>query len=349
MDSVVRPVHIKDVLDGVSRMPFLNKHAWRSAQQECHELRRTVAHLRAGTRPSRKTRGMRNVKRYLNLASIDESGLLVIRKPDPYLHQRKLIVVPKDILPGTLHALHLHFTHCTETQLQKLFHRYFYCIGSDNVIKTVVENCHQCTSMKKVPTELFEQSSSDSPTTVGQKFACDVIKRRKQNIFTIRDIHSAYTVASIIPDETGPTLRSALLSDSSFLRGPTCTIRVDNAPGFISLKGDKLLQSHGLQLDYGNSKNINKNPCAEKCNQELETELLKIDSSGSPVTNCTLQLAIHSLNSRIRNRGLTAQEIVTCRDHITGKQLQFNDAELCERQELLRDQNHPSSTKSKAP
>ena len=203
--------------------------------------------------------------------------------------------------------------------------------------------------MKKVPTELFEQSSSDSPTTVGQKFACDVIKRRKQNIFTIRDIHSAYTVASIIPDETGPTLRSALLSDSSFLRGPTCTIRVDNAPGFISLKGDKLLQSHGLQLDYGNSKNINKNPCAEKCNQELETELLKIDSSGSPVTNCTLQLAIHSLNSRIRNRGLTAQEIVTCRDHITGKQLQFNDAELCERQELLRDQNHPSSTKSKAP
>ncbi len=349
MDSVVRPVNIKDILDGTSRMPFLNKQAWKSAQQECHQLRRTVAHLRAGTRPSRKTRGMRNVKRYLTLCSIDESGLLIVRKPDPYLHQRKLIVVPKDILPGTLHALHLHFTHCTETQLQKLFHRYFYCIGSDNVIKTVVENCHQCTSMKKVPTELFEQSSSASPTTVGQKFAFDVIKRRKQNIFAIRDIHSAYTVASIIPDETGPTLRSVLLSDSSFLRGPTCTIRVDNAPGFISLKGDKLLQSHGLQLEYGNSKNINKNPCAEKYNQELETELLKVDSSGSPVTDSTLQLAIHTLNTRIRNRGLSAKEIITCRDHITGKQLQFSDAELCERQERLREQNHHSSAKSKAP
>ena len=299
-------------------MPFLNNKAWLSAQQECHELRRTVAHLRAGTRPSRKTRGMRNVKRYLKIASISTCGLLVVRKPDPYLHMRELIVVPKDILPGVLHALHLHFSHCTETQLLQLFHRYFYCVGSDSSIKTVVEHCHQCTALKKIPTELFEQGSTVSPTTIGQQFSADVIKRKGQTILSLRDIHSAYTTADIIQDETGSSLRSTLLSCSSYLRGPTCSIRVDNAPGLRTLKDDKILSSNSITLDYGHVKNANKNPCAEKCNQELETELLKTDPSGSSASNAKLQSAVHMLNSRIRNHGLSTKEIVTCRNQMTG-------------------------------
>ena len=78
---------------------------------------------------------MRNVKRYIKLASIDDFGLLVIRKPDQYLYQRELIVVSKDILPGILHAMHLYFSHCAEAQLLKVFQRYFYCIGSEAVKK----------------------------------------------------------------------------------------------------------------------------------------------------------------------------------------------------------------------
>ena len=347
--AVVRPVSVSDVMNGSARMPFLNKHAWLSAQQECHELRRTAAHLRAGTRPSRKTRGMRNVKRYLNLASFDDFGLLIVRKPDPYLHMRHLIVVPKDILPGVLHALHLHFSHCTEAQLLKVFHRYLYCIGSDSVIKAVVENCHQCAALKKIPNELFEQSSTASPTTIGQQFSSDVIKRKGQAIFSLRDTHSSYTTAMIVPDETGPSLRSALISCSSYLRGPTSSVRVDNAPGLLSLKNDQILQSHGITLEYGNVKNINKNPCAEKCNQELELELLKVDPTGSPVSDATLQLAAHALNSRIRNRDLSAKEIVTCRDQVTGKLLNIDDSALSQRQEQLRERNHPFSAKSKAP
>ena len=53
--SVVRSVSVSDVLSGEARMPFMNKQAWKSAQQECHELRRTFAHLRAGTPPSDKS------------------------------------------------------------------------------------------------------------------------------------------------------------------------------------------------------------------------------------------------------------------------------------------------------
>ena len=347
--SVVRAVNVSDVLSGSARMPFLNEQAWRAAQQECHELRRAFAHLRAGTRPSRKSKGMRNVKRYLNLASINGNGVLVVCKPDPYFHQRKLTIVPKDILPGIVNALHLHFTHCCESQLKKLFNRYFYCIGSEAVIKSVVEACHQCASLRKVPKEIFDQSSSASPTSIGQQFAADVIKRQSQCIFALRDIHSSFTTAQIISDEKAPSLRSALLTSSSFLRAPTCEVRVDNAPGFLCLREDSMLVSQGIALDYGRVKNVNKNPCAEKCNQELELELLKVDSSGSPVSDSTLQAAIQVLNSRIRNRGLSAKEIVTCRDQVTHKILEIDDELLSKQQEAIREKNHPSSAKSKAP
>ena len=346
-NSVVRSVSVSDVLSGAARMPFLNKQAWLSAQQECHELRRTFAYLRAGTRPSRKSRGLRNVKRYLNLATIDTNGLLIVSKPDPHLHLRRLIVVPRDILPGILHALHLFFTHCTESQMLKLFNRYFYAIGSDAVIKSVVENCHQCSALKKVPKEMFEQTSSASPTSIGQQFAADVIKRNRQAIFALRDIHSAYTTAAVIPDETASSLRSALFL-CAFLRAPACSVRVDNAPGFRSLKGDPILLSKGIEIDLGNVKNINKNPCAEKCNQELELELLKVDSSGAPVTDLVLQSAVDTLNSRVRNRGLSAKEIVTCRDQVTNEPLSIDDRLLCQQQEQLRERNHPASARSKA-
>ena len=292
---------------------------------------------------------MRNVKRYLNLATINQNGVLIVRKPDPYLHQRNLTIVPKDILPGILLALHLHFTHCSESQLKKLFNRYFYCIGSDAIIKSVIDNCHQCASLCKIPKEIFDQSSSASPTTIGQQFAADVIKRQAQCIFALRDIHSSFTTAQIIPDEKAPTLRSALLTSSAFLRTPTSEVRVDNAPGFLGLREDSVLVSHGISLDYGRVKNVNKNPCAEKCNQELELELLKVDSTGSAVSDSTLQTAVHVLNSRIRNRGLSAKEIVTCRDQVTHRLLPINDELLSKQQKEIRKKNHPSSAKSKAP
>ena len=112
---------------------------------------------------------------------------------------------------------------------------------------------------------------------------------------------------------------------------------MDNAPGFRALMGDRVLASH-----------INKNPFAEKCNQELELELLKVDPTSSPVAQLTLQKAIGSLNSRIRNRGLSAKEIVLCRDQVTHELLQINDSALSKQQESSRNQNHPSSAKSKA-
>ena len=72
-------------------------------------------------------------------------------------------------------------------------------------------------------------------------------------------------------------------------------MRVDNALGFNSLRNDQQLCAHGISLDFGRTKNVNKNPVGEKANSELEIELLKIDPTGAPVSNVTLQNAVHAL------------------------------------------------------
>ena len=348
-NSVVNAVTVTEVLDGSARIPFYNKSAWRSAQQNCQALRKTHTYLINGTRPSKKAKNILSVRRYLEVCSLDSaSGLIIVRKSDPYMLQRDLIVVPADILRGFLTALHLYFNHATVLQLKKVFNRYFFALNLDASVTDVVDSCSQCTALKSLPKETFTQSTSPTPQAPGQLFAADVIKRSKQLIFAIRDVHSSFSVAEIIPDETAKALQSALITTTTNLRCPQCSIRVDSAPGFKSLKNDEQLKSLDISLDFGRTKNINKNPVGEKANSELEAELLKLDPTGAPVSNLTLQKAVHMLNSRIRNRGLSSREILFCRDQITSKHLDISDSELSKLQHELRLQNHIPSALSKS-
>ena len=345
--SVVHSVTIGDVLTGKSRMPFLNTTAWKTAQHDCSALRRCFAHLTQGTRPTRKAKNVTDVRRYLNVVSLDHSGLIVVKKQDPFAVQRTLIVVPRHILPGIITALHIYFEHATKNQLLQTFKRYFYGIGSDSIVQNVVDSCSHCNSLKRLPPEICEQTSSPSPTKIGEQFAVDVIRRCSQKIFTTREVHSSFTSAMILSDEKADTLRDALLQETTMLRSLHCSIRVDNAPGFVSLKNDKTLLHNGIHLDFGRVKNPNKNPVAEKCNQEFEDELLRLDPSGKPIDKSTLSKVLQTLNCRIRNRGLSAREILFCRDQVTGVSLAIDDATLSTMQEEIRHRNHRASINSK--
>ena len=59
-ECVVRntSISVDDVLDGSSKLPFTTRSTWRTIQSECPDLRRTCAHLRQGTRPSKKITDM---------------------------------------------------------------------------------------------------------------------------------------------------------------------------------------------------------------------------------------------------------------------------------------------------
>ena len=67
----------------------------------------------------------------------------------------------------------------------------------------------------------------------------------------VRGVHSSFTCASIIDDETVNTLRSALLANTSILRNSSCFIRIDAATGFQALRNDLQLKQFDIELDFG--------------------------------------------------------------------------------------------------
>ena len=76
-----------------------------------------------------------------------------------------------------------------------------------------------------------------------------------------------------MPDETSATLRTHLLNDTALFRVNPAEIRVDNAPGFVGLQHDQILNRHGVTLDFGRVKNKNKTAVVDKGIQEFEQEL----------------------------------------------------------------------------
>ena len=125
-------------------------------------------------------------------------------------------------------------------------------------------------------------------------------------------------------------------------------IRVDAAPGLTTLKSDKILRKQNIILEIGHSKNINKNPIAEHAIQELGTECLKISPEGGPLSCVTLALATANLNCRVRGNRLSARELWTQRDQVTGEQLPINDWQIIQKQPFSREHNHGFSSNVKS-
>ncbi len=133
------------------------------------------------------------------------------------------------------------------------------------------------------------------------------------------------------------------------MAAPPSVIRVDPAPGFASLSNDATLRQYGFVVEVGRIKNPNKNPVAEKCVAELGDKLLRICPEGGPVSLLSLAVATANLNTRIRNRGLSAREMWLQRDQFTNSQIPLSDFLLLQQQHSSRLRNHPASERSKAP
>ena len=258
--AVVRPVNITELTNGSARLPYTNRSTWFQIQSECSDLRRTRAHLKQGTRPSRKLTNIKDVKRYLQVANIDKDGLLVTQSTDPFSTKQTRIIVPRQVLPGFLLSLHLKLDHPTPHQLKSVCRRYFFALDIDQAIDHMSANCHICLSLKKCPKISPPQVSSDPPNAIGVSFAADVIRRERQLIFLIRECVTSYTVCLLIPDEQKVTLRDHLIqlcAELIPLDGPLAVIRTDAAPGFVALTNDELLAKHRIAIEIGNRKNHN--------------------------------------------------------------------------------------------
>ena len=123
---------------------------------------------------------------------------------------------------------------------------------------------------------------------------------------------------------------------------------VDNASGLKALGSDSALKSHDIILVFSEMKNVNKNPVAEYAVNEFGLECLHICPKGGPVTRVTLALATANMNSRIRHRGLTAKEVWTQCDQVTGDQLALEDRHIILKQHCECSLNHGANALSKS-
>ncbi|KAK3083239.1 hypothetical protein FSP39_017533 [Pinctada imbricata] len=349
-DAVVRSISVQDVINNKIALPYITRSAWFAIQSECPDLRRTHAHLKQGTRPSRKLTNLKDVKRYLSVARIARDGLLVVDRSDPFQPTTELIIVPRSVLDGLITALHISLDHPTRHQMQMVLKRHFYALDLPRAIENACESCHTCASLKKFPDKLERQTSDDKVAGIGTVFAADVLKRNCQLVCVLRESVTSYTTACVIPNEKRETLREALLRlvmELHPLDGPPAVIRVDPAPGFFALRDDAILGKFRIVLEFGRVKNKNKNPVAEKAIAELEDELLRQEPGGGPGTDFTLSVAVARLNSRIRFTGLSARELWTQRSQFTNEQLPVSDLHAIDQKYALRDTNHPASAFSK--
>ena len=110
-NSVVRSCTVKDVLESGAPVPYSSRSGWYELQVSCESLRRTCAHLKQGTRPSKKSTAVKDVKRYLQVAKVARDGLLVVEQHSPNIGRVEKIVVPRDYLHGLLECLHIKLHH----------------------------------------------------------------------------------------------------------------------------------------------------------------------------------------------------------------------------------------------
>ena len=210
--------------------------------------------------------------------------------------------------------------------------------------------CTHCTSLKSIPSHLYPQSSTPPPDKIGVSFSLDVMRRYRQYAVILRETISSFTLTDLIENEQHITLLNAIIAlyaGVCTLGDGGATIRVDPAPGLRALVNDRVCKEHGIVIELGAEKNINKNPVAEHAIKELGIECLHVCPDEGPLSKVTLALATANMNSRIRQDGLSAKEIWTQRDQITGEQLPIEDRLIILKQHFNRVHNHGFSAKSK--
>ena len=349
---MMQRVTADDITSGRAKLPFTSRSGWLTIQAACQYLRRTHAHLKQWTRPSKKITNAKDVKRYLNVASIDRYGVLVVRRNDPLSPSRECIIVPRMVLNGLVTALHIQLDHPSAHQLKQVMRRYLFALDLDRAIETISHICRHCASLINTPTVTVPQSTSDPPEVVGISYAADIIKRERQLILVMRECVTSYAACCYVTDERRDTIRDSLINVCIGLRpldGPPAVIRTYPAPGFAALANDALLAKYRLTIiELGRVKNVNKNPVAEKAVRELECELLHQQPTGDTVTQLVLSVATAHINTGVRNKGFSSRELWTQRDQFTNEQLPLTDCNLICHQHALRNANHAHSQLSKS-
>ena len=351
-DNVVRNINVEDINKGIVQMPFTQQNAWKHAQFGDKTLVTLRELIKTGQLPEkRKTCGDFTILKLLhNLfrkgdLQISSQGLITVSHTQESGVKSQAIVVPTSMYPGLVHAIHIKTMHASKQQMFRLMSRYFYTPGHQRVISEVVDRCHTCLSLKQLPKELFPETTGEI-LGFGSHFACDVMVRNRQKVLLIREKLSQFTMGRILERETADEILNALIMlIADFIPDYGTVIRTDNAPQFQKLssldaESESWLRKFNIKLELGSTFNSNKNPIAENMVKEVHKEINKAGFLNEQINDIQLMVVLKNINSRVRDRGLSAKEMCFMRDQATNKNIVQNDVDLRQTQHEKRIASH---------
>jgi hypothetical protein len=330
--------------NNLNDLPLGNMKSWKLLQEQDYACSEAFKRLKIGQQPAKKGKFSNDIRRYFNACQAKD--LLVVHEKIPNTTQNtEKIVIPKDMVKAVV--VHLHYNndqHMSAHQLEKTFNRYYFGIHVKQTVHEVMDNCLLCKANKIIPKSKPEYRSISNPEHPGLVFNADVIRRHGQKIIVCTDIFSSFTTAKIIINEKSQTLLQSLIECISPIRSNNpVLIRTDSATGFKSLTKDPSLEKLSIKIETTDPSNKNSIGTVDKAIRELEEEIVKAAPHSSAINQTILALALDSLNKKIRNRGLSAHEILFSRENQSNKNLTLSDDKLLNDQKLIKASNNEKS------
>ena len=330
-----------------NNIPLGSTGSWKKLQMEDYACSEAYKRLKSGQQPNKRGQNSNDIRRYYSVCQA--KNLLVVEDTIPNTTQiKQRIVVPKHLVPTVITHLHAEDNkHLSSYQLEKTFNRYFFGIHIKDVIKETLHSCLFCQSNKELPKKK-EFESISNPEYPGCIFNADIIRRHQQKILVCTDLFSSYTTACLVENEKAESLSKGLITLISPIRNQgQVLIRTDSATGFKALENSPNLEKLKLKVETTDPSNKNSIATVDNAIKLLEREIVKNAPHSTSINETILALAVRNLNSIIRNRGLSAHEIMFARDDTSNVNLHFSDKQLAENQQSNKHQNSSLTSKVK--
>ena len=344
----IKKVSVDNIIQGKVMVPFLSPAAIKSMQQECSSCVKAIEYIKNGVIPQANNRKITDAKRYVRDCKVDKDGLLYAERTTPDFKKKKVHVIPKHLGKAVVFAQHIALNHCKKSQMKLFTDRNMYLLQAAKIIKEAIKSCHLCLAADNLIKEPPIFSSETVPSHPGSNLVADVMKHSKQNILVAVDDATGYVLSCVVKSEQAPDLAHGLAQlVLPFRLGPQAVVRVDRARGLAKAKSSPLLTKFNINLDLGDAKNKNSCAIVDKAIQELEMELKRLNPNNDKLSDTTLLIATHYLNSKLRpsKNNLSSKEVLLMRDQFSGAQLDISDKQVIERQHKMRMESHRNTAR----
>ena len=336
----LRTITVKDVLEGKTAMPLIQRKAWIGAQLNCPVHVQLKKLVQNGQHPDKKkTKGDHTLlKRLYNLYQagdlvIQNDGLVMVKSRDGHFPGGMTISVPNHLMSGISFSLHVKLGHPSKGQLTSLMAKYFYCTGGINIIHSVVENCVQCRSVGQVPKE-FMEDLTEQVEAFGTHFLVDVIEKNSQKILLVREKLSKYTWLELVADHTMASLKETIFQTLlPWIHSGGAVIRCSGAQILKAVAKDavregSVFKEYGISFDSGGALKPDMKMEGETATRECGVEIVRHKPGKALLTVEDLVIIAKRMNDRTQGRGTAAKEILTRRDLVLNAPKNVQDSDL---------------------